>query len=54
MEEYIILEKSISNFQKILNQWKHEYSFKILWMDFNGKYDGYYRALIKRWKKEFI
>lgn len=50
MEEYIILEKGKKEFQMVLNQWKHEYRFEILWMDFDGL--STYRALIKRWKKE--
>ena len=48
MEEYMIIEKDKSNFQKILNQWKHEFEFEIIWME-HGK--ELYRALIRRWKK---
>ena len=53
--EYIILEKPKKEFQMVLNQWKSTgYDFELLWMDYNGEFDSYYRALIKRWKREFI
>ena len=52
--EYIILEKEKKEFQMVLNQWKHKYDFEILWMEYNGQFDSYYRALIKRWEREFI
>ena len=45
--EYIILEKSKKEFQMVLNQWKHGYHFKILWMDHDPK-SNVYMALIKR------
>lgn len=32
-EEYIVVEKSLSEFQKLLNQWKHIYNFIILGMN---------------------
>lgn len=55
MEEYIILEKTKSEFQKVLNQWKHKYFVDILWMTVNyseGLMDAFYYALIKRTLKE--
>lgn len=54
-EEYFLIEKTKSEFQKLLNQWKHEYNFEILWMDVNtseGLINGFYYALIKRIKRE--
>ena len=55
MEEYFIIEKTKSEFQKLLNQWKHQYDFEILWMDVIYSEDlikTIYYALIKRKKKE--
>ncbi|MHA1382032.1 MAG: hypothetical protein ACTSRG_26980 [Candidatus Helarchaeota archaeon] len=50
--EYIILEKSKSDFQKALNQWSHLYELEIIWMELSDHSDGLlFRALIKRWKK---
>ena len=54
MEEYFIKEKTKSEFQKLLNQWKHQYDFEILWMDVNyseGLMESVYYALIKRKNK---
>ena len=45
--EYKIIEKVPSEFQKLLNQWKHVFEFEILWINF---IDEKYRALIKRKK----
>jgi len=51
-EEYIILEKNHTNFQKALNQWRHLYELEIIWMELSDHSDGLlFRALIKRWKK---
>ena len=46
--EYQIIEKEASEFQKLLNQWRHLFEFEILWMNF---IDGKYRALFKRKKR---
>ena len=54
MEEYLMIVKVKSEFQKMLNQWKHQYNFEILWMSANKSgelLETYYHALIKRWKK---
>lgn len=50
MSEYIILEKEKSEFQKVLNQWKHQFKFKIIWISYN-MITKQYHALIKRKEK---
>lgn len=45
--EYLIVEKTKSEFQKLLNQWKHNYNIEILWMSYSEDI-GRFRALIKR------
>lgn len=48
---YIIMEKVGSEFQKALNQWKHQFEFKIIWMSVNvseSLMEPVYYALIKR------
>jgi len=53
MEEYKIVEKDKTNFQKLLNQWKYSFHIIILWMDLKEiKGDFLYCALIKRTPKE--
>jgi len=47
-EKYIIIDEQKSDFQKVLNQWKHDYEIEIIWMNYQ---DNYYRALIKRIEK---
>ncbi len=47
MEEYIIIEKEKSEFQKLLNQWKHQFSFEIIWITYNT-HKNIYHALIKK------
>ena len=54
-EEYLIIEKYKSEFQKLLNQWKHQFEFEIIWMSMRttkeSLLDTVYYALIKRWVK---
>lgn len=52
-EDYIIIEKLRSDFQKVLNQWKHDYILIIEWMEYD-KETGMFRALIKRVKIEDV
>jgi len=48
--EYIIIEEDHINFQKALNQWRHNFIFYVIWMEYDPEY-RIFRALIKRWKK---
>ena len=50
MDDYCIVEKEKSEFQKLLNQWKHQFDIEIIWMDYLS--DNKYRALIKRKERE--
>lgn len=49
MIDYLIVEKERNEFQKLLNQWKHQYRFDIIWMYYN-KVENKYHALIGREK----
>jgi len=49
LSEYIIIEKSKQNFQKLLNQWKHNYIIEIIWINYDN-IENLYRALILRRK----
>lgn len=48
--EYFIIEKIGSEFQKLLNQWKHKFNFEIIWIGYSTE-NKRYHALIKRWAK---
>ena len=50
MIDYFIIEKEKSEFQKLLNQWKHIYDFSIMFMEYDSV-NNVYRALIKRRSK---
>ena len=47
MVDYFIIEKEKSEFQKLLNQWKHSFKFEVIWMYYN-RVENKYHALIKR------
>lgn len=49
-EEYILVKKSKSELQKVLNQWKHIYDFSVLWIHYDTTTDDYH-ALILRQEK---
>ena len=50
IEEYRILSLPLSDLQKILNQWKHQY--KIFIIAFGKDNEGNFYALIKRVKRD--
>lgn len=50
MVDYIIVEKERNEFQKLLNQWKHNFEFEIVWLYYNEPQLRYH-ALIKRKSK---
>ncbi|MFX1501176.1 MAG: hypothetical protein ACFFDH_09465 [Promethearchaeota archaeon] len=45
--EFFVLEKKKEEMQKILNQWKHQFKFKIIWIAYNPM-THVYHCLIKR------
>jgi len=47
MVEYLIVEKERNEFQKALNQWKHQYKLEIIWVYYDRVFEKYH-ALIKR------
>ena len=47
MVDYIIVEKERTEFQKLLNQWEHQYKLDIVWLYYNESQLRYH-ALIKR------
>ena len=47
LAEYIIIEKSKQDFQKLLNQWKHSYIIAIIWINYDN-INNLYRSLILR------
>ena len=49
LAEYIIIEKSKQNFQKLLNQWKYNYIIEVIWINYDN-IENLYRALILRRK----
>jgi len=49
IDEYKILNLPLSDFEKVLNQWKHEY--KIFIIAFGKDEKGNFYGLIKRIKK---
>jgi phage regulator Rha-like protein len=53
MSEYKIITKSRSEFQKLLNQWKHTYNFKIRYIEYFHEIDSFI-ALIERTAKTSI
>ena len=44
--EYKLIEKNRIEFQKVLNQWKHIGTVKVIWMEYSENIQRY-RALIK-------
>ena len=50
MKEFKIITKEESEFQKLLNQWKHKYDFEIIWIVYSNDLHKF-KALISREEK---